>query len=260
MLLFTAYSITSDYVSDGLCVTTSGFPNFITPVSITSPAATDPAFGSSVTSLFRHRLGFSSCSANGNQVEIATDLEQITSASDVVQLPAGIVIPIPTSSQIASAPTTVLSPASNNNSSPSGPPTSSAAEAISSDFTTADKAATGIVVPAVAIISFVLGVIFYLRRRRKPSRSGKSGTKGSVEERQPYLQQKAELEAEGTRRLELEAVEMRHEVHGEDRTNEMMAADVRCDEIDTRARRHTPSFKERHELRGEECSRELDAP
>ena len=51
-------------------------------VSITDPATTDPtAFGSSVTSLFRDRLGLSSCSRNGNQVEIVTDLEQIISIS-----------------------------------------------------------------------------------------------------------------------------------------------------------------------------------
>ena len=81
--LFTAYSIISGYASNELCVTTSGFPIAMTStVSITDPATTDPtAFGSSVTSLFRDRLGLSSCSRNGNQVEIVTDLEQIISIS-----------------------------------------------------------------------------------------------------------------------------------------------------------------------------------
>ena len=263
--LFTAYSITSGYVSKGLCVTTSGFPTAMTStVSITGPSATNStAFESSVTSLFHDRLGLSSCSGNGNQVEI--DLENIYSASDLIQvanasdeLPAifpTVAALTPTNATIPSAITTVLSPTSDDGSSKSsiGPAT----ETISSEFTRKDKAAIGVVVPAVAIIAFALGVIFYLRRRRNQSRSGE-GTAGLDEEPRPYLQQKAELEAEGKRRLELEAAEIRHEMEGEDRRNEM-PADV-SNEIDTVAIPQMPSLKERHELRGEECSRELEAP
>lgn len=81
------------------------------------------------------------------------------------------------------------------------------------------------------------------------------------EETQPYLQQKAELEAEEKRRLELEAVEVRYEMDGANDSKEMPApgSDVR-NEIDTITRPPMPSLRERQELRGEDCSKELEAP
>ena len=57
---------------------------------------------------------------------------------------------------------------------------------------------------------------------------------GSEEETQPYLQQKAELEAEEKRRIELEAVEVRYEMDGRDHRNEMPAQGSEVgNEIDT---------------------------
>ena len=158
---------------------------------------------------------------------------------------------------IAITPTTSLSSASKNSSQSAA--ISLAAENISQGFTTRDKAAVGVVVPVVAIISFALGMIFYLRRHRKRSQSGKG--KNVSEETQPYLQQKAELEAEEKRRVELEAVEVRYEMDGGDDRKEMPApgSDVRT-EIDTITRPPMPSLRERQELRGEEFSRELEVP
>ena len=100
----------------------------------------------------------------------------------------------------------------------------------------------------------------HLQRRRKRSQSGKDPnvSADSSEEPQPYLQQKAELEAEENRRLELEAVEMRYKVNGEDSIQEMPGEDAR-NEIDTIVRPGMPSLGERQELRGEECSKELEA-
>ena len=103
-------------------------------------------------------------------------------------------------------------------------------------------------------------MIFYLRRRRKRNHSGKD-TNGSEEETQPYLQQKAELEAEEKRRLELEAVEVRYEMDGRDHRNEMPEQGNGVgNEIDTIERPALSSLRERHELRGEEHSKELEAP
>ena len=238
---FTAYSITSAYYSDGLCITTSGPPIGLSPeLSITKSAvANSNAFESSVTSLLRSKIGFSSCSGNGNLLYLPSDLIPILNTTSS---------PLPTN-------TTLLSTASNNRS--SNTTISSAADNVPTGLTTKEKTATGVVVPAVVIIAFVLGMIFYMRRRRKRNHSGKD-TNGSEEETQPYLQQKAEFEAEEKRRLELEAVEVRYEMDGGDHVNEIPGSHVR-NEIDTVVRPQMPSLKETQELRGEECSKELAA-
>ena len=101
----------------------------------------------------------------------------------------------------------------------------------------------------------------YLRRRRKQNKSRKD-TNNSADasgETQPYLQQKAELEAEEKRRLELEAVEVRYEMDGADNITEMPGNDIR-NEIDTAAEPEMSSLRKKHELRGEEFSKELEAP
>ncbi|KAL9075857.1 MAG: hypothetical protein Q9161_001250 [Pseudevernia consocians] len=244
VLVFTAISVTSAYSSNGLCITTSGsslslFPEY----TITYPATADPtAFRSSATLLLYSRLSFTDCAGSGQEV-LPTALTQVSNLSTISA------DPLPS--------TTLVSSASNVTS--SSPTTSSATENISSRFTTRDKAATGIVVSVVAIISLVLGILFYLRRRRKRSNSGED-THVSEEETQPYLQQKAELDAEEKRRLELEAVEVRYELDGRDHRNEMPAQGSEVgNEIDTIERPAMSSLKERHELKGEECSKELEA-
>ena len=106
----------------------------------------------------------------------------------------------------------------------------------------------------------MLGIIYLRRRRRKQSQSD-NGLADLSEENQPYLQQKAELEVKENRRLELEAVEVRYEMDGGDDIKEMSAwgNEVR-NEIDTLARPQMLSLIERHELRGEDYSKELEAP
>ena len=81
----------------------------------------------------------------------------------------------------------------------------------------------------------------------------------SSEATQPYLQRKAELEANDRRLLGLEAGQMRYERNGENDIQEMSGIDARF-EIDTVARPGMPSLRETHELRGEEFSEELEAP
>ena len=245
VVVFTAFSVTSAYLSYGVCITTSGSSLSLFPAyTITKPATADPtAFRSSATLLLSSRLDFKGCVGGGQEV-VTTDLTQILNS--------------PTVSVDTFPSTTLVSSASNLTS--LGPTTGSAAENVSSGFTTKDKAATGVVIPVVAIISLVLGILSYLRRRRKRSESGKD-THGSEEETQPYLQRKAELEAEETRRLELEAVEVRYELDDRDHRNEMPAQGSEVgNEIDTVERPALSSLRERHELKGEEHSKELEAP
>ena len=104
--------------------------------------------------------------------------------------------------------------------------------------------------------------IFYLRHHRpKGLQSGRdtNDPAHSSRDTQPYLQPKAELEAAKTRRLELEAAEVRYEIDGEDDRHEMPGTDVE-NEIDTVARPGMSSLKQQHELRGEESFIELEAP
>ena len=68
------------------------------------------------------------------------------------------------------------------------------------------------------------------------------------EKSQPYLQQKAELEAKENRKHELEAEERKHEMGTEGERYELSA-----EEGQRESRR-------RQELRGEEHSRELEVP
>ena len=81
--------------------------------------------------------------------------------------------------------------------------------------------------------------------------------KGLSEDTQPYLQQKAELEAEETRKNELHAEEQRSEL-AEDTIQEMQDRD-HSHEILTKASPAMPSLQTTQELRGEEFSKELEA-
>ena len=101
--------------------------------------------------------------------------------------------------------------------------------------------------------------MIYLRKYRKRSQSDKNtiGSVDSPQETQPYLQ--PELDAEGKRILELDAVEKRYEMSGEDGLHEMSEEDARK-EMDTISRPGMPSLRAKHELKGQERSKGLEAP
>ena len=94
--------------------------------------------------------------------------------------------------------------------------------------------------------------MWYRRRKNqrlindKAERSPKDGR--SQEDTQPYLQRKAELEAEENRKNELEAREVSHEI-GSGRERYEMSAEERGGKLRTR-----------QELKGEEHSSELEVP
>ena len=161
IVFFTAYSITSDYNSDGLCITTYGSPVYMSPeLSIAKPAdANSTAFESRVTSMLQDQLGFTTCSGNDNPVQIGT-----------IQLVNGTPTPLSTTTADLFLSATLVSSASNITS--SSPTTSSAASNVSSGFTVKDKATTGVMIPVVAVIPVLVGVFLYLRRRPKQSESG----------------------------------------------------------------------------------------
>ena len=108
----------------------------------------------------------------------------------------------------------------------------------------------------IFLLGIVLLVILIHKRLKRPkalkeeAEDATSQAQGSShhEGTQPYLQQKAELEAEENRKHELEARERRYEMGSEGERYELPAGE-------RDAMRRT-----RQELRGEEHSTELDVP
>ena len=97
------------------------------------------------------------------------------------------------------------------------------------------------------------GLLFWYRRWKserlvndEAKRLPKLGQ--SQEDTQPYLQRKAELEAEEKRQHELDARELSHEIGSGGERYEMAAE------------RREGKVRTRQELRGEEHSSELEAP
>ena len=83
-----------------------------------------------------------------------------------------------------------------------------------------DEIAVGVVVPIAVTASLLIILISWQRYRTR--RRAETDTKTTLpEDTQPYLQQKAELGAEEARKYELEAREVRHEMHGEDAIHEI---------------------------------------
>ncbi len=111
------------------------------------------------------------------------------------------------------------------------------------------KIGSGVALPVIGIAALFLATILWQRRRKK-RRITSSGGVSLQQDNQPYLQQKAELEAEEKRKHELEATERRCEMDGKDATHEV--AEEPHD-------REIPSLRIRHELSGAEHSHELEA-
>ena len=109
----------------------------------------------------------------------------------------------------------------------------------------------GLTVPFTALALTLVGVVTcrqYRRRKRLASAKAEATPPGQPQDTQPYLQPKAELEAEERMKHELEARERRFEVDAANEIHEMVASGD--------SRRVTVL----QELRGAEHSRELEAP
>ena len=233
--------MTSEYESNAICVTTTGSPLVLpTVLSLTKPATTDnDAFYSSAASRFIDYLGFSSCEDGGSAV---VDFGRVTGAT-----PSQEITP------------TMLSPSDNLTTTPitsSLIPTSTS-DSKSTDnqkrLVTAAKVSIGVFTPILGIAA-ILGVVLYLRKKgqRKPKK-GEDSENDQISE--PYFQQKPELEDEGNRLREMEAIDRRCEMDG-DSLYEMQAEET--PELPTHGlRTGIPSLALTHELVGEEFAREL---
>lgn len=112
-----------------------------------------------------------------------------------------------------------------------------------------EKIGIGLAIPIAAILSVLIGIASWRRiqKRRTGTPIDEAATL-APDHTQPYLQQKAELEAEERRQYELHAQETRYEMAGEPAIQEISS--------DEGVRR----LSRLQELRGEEHSKELEVP
>ena len=221
-IVFTAYSITSAYSLSGLCVTTSGSRIPVSPpYSVAIPASTPASnFISSAGKSFVDYLGFANC-VDGAPVATVIDL--------VPSLPPSATASS-TEASISRNSTETTSPISNHN------------------LDEQAKIGIGVTVPVVVTALILLAIPFWRRSRRNKKRNAPKGHQIPPEDTQPYLQQKAELEAEEKRKYELALNERRYELDGETRIHEISDGNGKG----------FPTSHMRQELRGEEHSRELE--
>ncbi len=214
-VLFTAYGIRSTYVSKEICTVTSSSQVLMEPYfSINKPPNAEPtAFQSSAFSKFIDFLGFSTCGLGVNVVEdIPTNTVNL--ADSTLLSFASVSTPSDTSSESANYSNTLASTAPGIN--PNTPILPSRTfDGPSSGINTGAKVAIGAFIPVIGIASLSF-VTIYLWRKRRRAQSTKSNknTSDSLDDTQPYLQQKAELDSEERRQLELDAQELRYEMDG----------------------------------------------
>ena len=238
-IIFTGYNIASQYLSDGQCQLALGPWLQVSPIySVSQPATVISAEAQSTAlDLFSSYLGFSKCSRGGETV----------AASAVVSIqPAASLIAAPTA-PILSSPTPVTSGPNQNSMQSNDTGTNSSnnisTQSVSTHSTESSdkkvKISLGVAIPVASLGLVLLGYLVYKRRKMQE-------TSSTHEDPQPYLQQKAELEAEEKRKHELEARERRYEmgVEGERYELPVEGQDM--------------MIQTRQELRGEEHATELD--
>ena len=251
-LLFTAYNIVSQFVTNGQCQATLGSIIPVSPVfSVSQPANVNyTEFQSVATDSFADYLGFSPCSGSAEEVSSTT-----LSNSNLL---VATVLATPTASNPSSLTPVASGPDQNSTQSIStgtNGQNSSSTHTVSThslgSHDTKVKLATGVTIPVAFLGLVLLGFLVYRRRKNQKTleEDPTSQDSGSPQEDpQPYLQQKAELEAEEKRKHELEARERRYEIGNEGERYELPV-----EEGDL-------MIRSRQELRGEEHSRELEVP
>lgn len=238
-IVMTAYSITIAYLTEGVCVTTSGPPiELPTPYSIAVATSADSQLVYAMAaSSFIDALGFTSCAGGGEEVA-PTVLIPMNGTPQTIPPQA-----IPTSSPIlltTSVATTSLPP----------PLETATADSTPSRPTRQVKISIGIAVPVIAIFLSSIAYLLWRRFRKNKKPHTRKEEESSTQDEQPYLQRKAELEAEEKRKYELDAQQRRYELDG--------ASNI-IHEIPVGTREQGMlSLGNRHELRGEEHSKELE--
>ena len=227
--MVTAYSVTSAFESDGICITTSG-----TAVTLPTPYSVignplDPLLSQKVENSFVDFLGFATCVA-------PTPLMNISSAALHISSTAA-------STQLSSLKATTIT-----GSTAASSHTDSGGQALERPA----RIGIGLAVPVgVLALIGIVAVVWRRKARRQSSTELKPREEKQPDDLQPYLQRKAELEDQERRRHELESNECRYELEGADKGTELPIGKS------VNVVRSVPRMQE---LRGEEHSKELDAP
>lgn len=251
-LVFSEYQLASSSTSgDGNCVTEQGLIIALSSqYSISSPPAVDnAAFQYNATTSFIDHLGFSSCTPF---YPVPTALVQVSNATlnaTPVETYSGANLTPSSSPRHSLTPTSLGTAASS--------PASAARKGLSpTEKTAVEVVCTGLF---VALIGHGIWAWRRYRKRRHTPASDVTNKdpQSSTEDTQPYLQQKPELDAEEAAKHEMHAEEQRYEL-AEDTIYEMQGGEQNH-EILTEARAPMASLTARHELKGEEHSKELEA-
>ena len=203
--------------------------------SVSQPATFNTTeFLSTATDSFTNHLGLASCSRPGRVINVAPATVTATPTASIPSL----LTPVnysPKQNSTQANPTGTTTPDVNF-----APPVPTIAVAVTI---------------SVAFLGMVLlAFLMYARQKaqkklRKEAEGASSQNNGSPHENtQPYLQQKAELEAEENRKHELEAQERTYEMGSEGERYELPTG------------KQDAMIRARQELRGEEHSKELDVP
>ena len=260
--MITAYSITSAYTTDDVCVTISGEPVTLTaPYTITKPAGVDaqdflPREGSS----FLDFLGFPNCVGGGQSI-LPTQIvsEGVNDGTGVLTtqtaLPPSALI---TQTVLSARESPILSavPSISLNTSGRSVTLPSQISGQSNNPThLGEQAKIGIgCAVSITLLLAVAITSIMIYRKRKDKKSSVSDVVEMPKGRgshQPYLQQKSELEAEARQRHELPADERIFELAGERNVHEIPAKSND---------QKTTIPEKRQELRGVEHSQEMEVP
>ena len=204
-IVLTAYSITSAYVSDGVCITTSEVPITLnTAYTITSPTSVPSSeFPAIAGSKFVEFLGFSNCVGSGEELF----------PTPIIPTTFSILVPAPSASLPASA---------NSTTSPTLHPSNATEPTAAPGLDEPERRGIDVVVSSAGLILVFLVASIWRKRRlraaaiaageQENTEDGQQGISASGADSQPYLQQKSELETEERRRHELEGRQKIHEL------------------------------------------------
>lgn len=261
-LQFTAYSVTTTTLVAGNCITHTGLPTpllggYIVPIPVVRAFPGDfPASLQTVTGSLS-RIQFSSYTDEKYSGFLddaySSFYEEIGYKGCVATLPPSQIYPMYIG-EVAYTPETALPSATPVDSSPTSLLSTKPTESSGSvrRATSVRIIIVSVVLPTSLLVTILLCFVLIRRYRKKRSQAFSANHPAMTSNVQLYVDQKAELEDEDRRKQVLEAIDIRHEMGGEDMMFEMSS--------DGNTQIDFSLSNQRQELRGAEHSNELEVP